>query len=204
MMAKPICVIVTGRPGSGKTTLSKNLARVMCMPLISRDELKEGYVNTFQFKPELLPEDSNRVASEFFFDIVERYLSGRVSILIEAAFQHQVWASRIDAIRAHAFAVAVVCSVDDQLAARRHLQRGLEDPRRELYHGDARVRVYRETGELAPPGRYAEPNLEIPTIHVRTEDGYSPTLEEIASWIQQSDAEWELAPDGSLCGPQVK
>ena len=44
---KPMCIIVTGRPGSGKTTLSKKLARRLWMPVISRDEIKEGYVNTY-------------------------------------------------------------------------------------------------------------------------------------------------------------
>ena len=86
-------------------------------------------------------------------------------------------------------------TLSKQLAARRQLQRGLEDPRRELYHGDSRVSLYRRTGELAPPDPYEEPKLGIPTMHVRREDGYSPTLEAIVSWVQQPGAQTERTPE---------
>ncbi|MEM1446573.1 MAG: AAA family ATPase, partial [Planctomycetota bacterium] len=46
MAALPYCIIVTGRPGSGKTTLASKLASELWMPFISRDAIKEGYVNT--------------------------------------------------------------------------------------------------------------------------------------------------------------
>ncbi|MBA4125068.1 MAG: hypothetical protein H0X72_21705 [Acidobacteria bacterium] len=42
MNSKPKCIIVTGRAGAGKTTLSKKLGRQLWMPVISRDEIKEG------------------------------------------------------------------------------------------------------------------------------------------------------------------
>lgn len=54
MTAKPKCIVVTGRPGSGKTTLARKLAEGLWMPKISRDEVKEGYVNTFGMKHEQL------------------------------------------------------------------------------------------------------------------------------------------------------
>ena len=41
---------MTGRAGAGKTTLSKKLGARLWMPVISRDEIKEGYVNTFGVK----------------------------------------------------------------------------------------------------------------------------------------------------------
>ena len=46
MSRKPKCIIITGQPGSGKTTLAKKLGERLWMPVISRDEIKEGYVNT--------------------------------------------------------------------------------------------------------------------------------------------------------------
>ncbi len=78
----------------------------------------------------------------------------------------------------------IVCSVDVETAAQRHLQRGLANPRREFYHSDKRVSLYRATGEIGTPGQYVAPNLDVPTIHVLTENDYSPSLDEIAHQIQ--------------------
>lgn len=51
MSRKPKCIIITGQPGSRKTTLAKKLGERLWMPVISRDEIKEGYVNTYGVKP---------------------------------------------------------------------------------------------------------------------------------------------------------
>ena len=184
MGSRPKCIIVTGRPGSGKTSLSRKLARRLWMPVISRDEIKEGYVNTHGVKHDQLPPETNAVVSDFFFELVNQYLAGEVSVVIEAAFQHEVWEPRMPGILELSSPFIIVCSVDPMVAARRHLQRGLDDPNREFYHGDRRVEVYRETGEMAPPGEYAAPEFDVPTIHVSTEGEYSPGMDEIVKRIR--------------------
>ena len=189
MSNKPKCIIVTGRPGSGKTTLSKRLGRRLWMPVISRDELKEGYVNTYGLQHDQLPPDTNGIVSNLYFDIVDHYLRSRISVIIEAAFQHQVWAPRMPDIAEISSPFMVVCSVDAQVAANRHLQRGLDDPNRGVYHGDKRVSVYRETGLMSPPGTYVAPELNVPTIHVSTESEYCPSIEEIVNQFQLSHAQ---------------
>ncbi|MCA9997354.1 MAG: AAA family ATPase [Anaerolineales bacterium] len=181
---KPKCVVVTGRPGSGKTTLAKRLGRRLWMPVVSRDEIKEGYVNTFGVKHDQLPPDTNGVVSNLFFEIVQHYLAGKVSIVIEAAFQHPVWAARLPPIAENSAVFMIVCSVEGGIAAQRHLQRGLDDSRREFYHGDRRVASYRETGVMAAPGDYMAPALALPTLHVATKGDYMPALEEIVAQIQ--------------------
>ncbi len=175
----PFCIIVTGRPGSGKTTLAAKLAARLCVPLLSRDVLKEGYVNTHGVKHSELPADTNRKISALFFDLAVQHLSGGVTIVIEAAFQHKIWAANIDALKQVSKPAIILCSVPGELAAERHLQRGLDDARREHYHGDARVSRYRETGVIAPPGNYDPPNLDVPMMQVSTENGYDPPLEEV-------------------------
>ena len=184
MSSKPKCIIVTGRPGSGKTSLSRKLGERLWMPVLSRDEIKEGYVNTHGVKHDRLPADTNAVVSDLFFELVTQSLAGKVSIVIEAAFQHKVWEPRMPRILELSTPLIIVCSADPMVAARRHLQRGLDDPNREFYHGDKRVEVYRETGEMAPPGEYAPPDFEVPTIHVSTEEGYSPAMDDIVKRIR--------------------
>ena len=60
------------------------------------------------------------------------------------------------------------------MAARRDLQRGFENPNREFYRGDKRVAHCRKTGEILPPGSYAAPKFNLPTIQVSTDGEYLP------------------------------
>jgi len=197
MRNKPKCIIVTGRPGAGKTTLSKKLGERLRMPVISRDEIKEGYVNTFGVKHDQLPADTNAVVSDFFFDVVNQYLANKVSIIIEAAFQHKVWEPRMVRIAEIGSPFIIVCSIDGDMAARRHLQRGLDDPGREFYHGDKRVSLYRATGVMSPASPYEAPDFDVPTFHVSTDGVYSPTIDEIVEKIHLQNARQVAGDDAA-------
>ena len=185
---KPKCIIVTGRAGAGKTTLSKKLGQKLWMPVISRDEIKEGYVNTFGVKHDQLPPETDRLVTDLFFDVVFELLTGKVCIIIEAAFQHSVWEWRMPKIIELSHPFFVVCSVDAEIAAERHLQRGLANPQREFYHEDKRVSLFRETGQMGTPKPYVAPDLGVPTLHVLTENDYVPSLGEITNKIELLDS----------------
>lgn len=184
MNPKPKLVIVTGRPGSGKTTLAKEVGKVLHFPVLSRDEVKEGYVSTFNVKHDELPVDTNKKATEIFFKIVDFLLSQNVSLIAEAAFQHKVWEPEITKFQNSANAFLIICEVDPEIAAKRHLQRGLDDPKREFFHGDNRVTHFKKTGVVLPPADYELPSFDnIPTTNVLTLEGYSPSLKEISENI---------------------
>ena len=80
----------------------------------------------------------------------------------------------------------VLCTVDIEVAARRQIERGLQNPEREFYHGDNRVVHYKKTGEFLPPADYEVPNLNAPTIEVSTDGEYIPSIDEIIKRIQSS------------------
>ena len=185
MKSRPKLIVVTGRPGAGKTSLSKILSESLYLPLVSRDAIKEGYVHSFGVRHDELPPDANGTATDIFFANIEWLLSNGVSLIAEAAFQHKVWESRMPALRGQGAIVFVICDVDAETAASRHLGRGLDDPKREFFHGDNRVTHFRKTGELLAPGEYVPPALDVPTIVVSTSDGYSPPLEELEALIRE-------------------
>lgn len=170
---RPLCVIVTGRPGSGKSTLAPQLATRLRLPLVVRDQLKEGYAATFGRGHEALPSDTNRIVSTIFGDVVTRLLEGGVSVVIEAAFQHQGWAGPVDAIRRIAVPRVVLCTVPAEIAAARRRARAVEDPDHAWFHG-----------ESAASGPWVEPDLDVPTLRVDTRDGYRPSLEGIAAFAR--------------------
>lgn len=188
MNSKPKCIIITGRAGAGKTTLSKLLGRQLWMPVISRDEIKEEYGNTFGVKHDQLPPETDGKVTNFFFDTVSQYLAHQVSLVIEAAFQHPVWEWRMPQILELSYPLFIICTVDEEIAAQRYLQRGLDNPRREFYHQDKRVALYRATNETGTPQPYEAPNFDIPTLHVSTGNDYSPSLDEITQYIESQSA----------------
>ena len=177
MHNKPKLVVVTGRPGSGKTTLSKELGKLLYFPVVSRDEIKEGYVNTFNIRHDELPENTNKVASEVFFRTIGLLLTNKVSVIAEAAFQHGVWKPEITKFQKYADVLVIICEIDAEVAAKRHLERGLNDPRRGFFHGD------KQTEGVSPPAEYEPPILEVSTIKVCTLNGYNPELYEIRKQI---------------------
>ncbi len=165
---QPQCLIITGRPGAGKTTLASQLSKIVRMPLISRDEIKEGYVRTFDRPHNELPSETNRIVTDLFFETARSLLKAQVSLILEAAFQHKLWAEFIPTVTDFSRPRIIICDVDPDLCARRHLQRGLDDPDRERFHGDHRVTHYRQTGEILPPGPWQAPDFNLPTITIDT------------------------------------
>lgn len=186
MPNKPKLVIITGRPGSGKTTLAKELGKLLYFPVVIRDEIKEGYVNTFNVRHDELPENTNKIASAVFFENIELLLTRNVSVIAEAAFQHHVWEPEVTKFRNYADVFVIICEIEAEVAAKRHLERGLNDPQRGFFHGDKRVAHFKETGIVLPPAEYEPPTLDAPTIKVSTLHGYDPELEEIRKQIVAS------------------
>jgi len=59
---------------------------------------KRAMSTTYGVKHDQLPPDTNGLVSDLFFGIVNQYLAGDISVVIEAAFQHMVWGPRMPKI----------------------------------------------------------------------------------------------------------
>lgn len=186
-MNKPFLIVVTGRPGSGKTTLAHALAREVRCPALCRDEFKEGLVNTATSSHAALGADANWRVYETFFQAVELLVANGITLVIEAAFQHKLWVPKLEPLLNRASVRIVVCSVDPQLARARFIQRGLADTNRERFHGDFAVHAAKDGVQL-PITNYDPPHLPVPTLEVDTTDGYQPELDVIVSFAMHTTA----------------
>lgn len=184
-MKKPSLFVVTGRPGSGKTTLAHILARKIGCPAICRDEIKEGFVNTMKSSHELLGKEVSQNIYNTFFETLDFLLAKQITLIAEAAFQHHLWAQPLERLSQVSQIKIIVCTIDPHLASSRFIQRGLSDPNRLKFHGDRGVRAAQQGVEL-PLGDYDPPFLPFPTIEVNTSDGYYPSLDEIESFLREA------------------
>lgn len=182
-MNKPRCVIVTGRPATGKTTLSKKLGKLLCLPVLSRDELKQGYVVSAGKSHRELPSSTNGVVSNAFIETVQMLLEAKVSIIVEAAFQHRVWSSVVPNWQIFSDVSILQCTLPAEVCSERYIKRGLDDPRIEFFHGDNGVRKSSGSGKCYVLGEYDAPRLDCPMLEVNTEDGYNPSVTKIQAWL---------------------
>lgn len=167
----PILLVVTGRPGAGKSTLAPLLARAIRCPLVSRDEIKEGMVNTLGDsvdEPTLA-----RATYEAFFGTIRFLLERHVTLVAEAAFQHPRWAP-LEELKSIADLRIVVLSAELDVIRARREERAFGDPERGRFHG----------GPV--PAAYEPPEFDVPTLSVDTSHGYHPMFEEIVAFASRA------------------
>ena len=176
-MYKPQLIIVTGRPGSGKSTLSQILSKEIRCPLVSRDEIKEGYVNTTEKEHYKISEEENKKIYNVFFDTIENFLDNNITIIAEAAFQHKLWMNKYQNLALKSNITIIICKIDSESAYRRYIKRKSDDPLWEYFHGDATFSIKHEQYDCI---KSPEPTLEVDTTN-----SYNPNIEDIILFIRK-------------------
>ena len=178
--------MVTGEPGSGKTTLGHRLSTTLRVPFLSRDHVRGGLLATGGLWTDQLREPSTRDAAlEAFVQVVETV--GRLGIT--AIIEFVVTPERVHGLRRiEAVARCLVIHTTSTTAAARADERDLRDPllsRREVL--DAleyeSIEHYVSDPERARLRAAMLTDFEFPTLRVATDDGYDPPLEQIVDWL---------------------
>ncbi len=178
-MGRPQLIVVTGAPGSGKTTLAYALALRIGCPLVARDAIKEGLVAaTPGYRPAPVDELAHR-ANAAFFGSIELLLRAGVTTVAEAAFQHRLWAPGLEPTPAYADLVVVRCQAPPALTRARGLARLAGLPSRAAHADTAHFTTAQGFDPLALPA---------PTLDVETSDGWQPDLGEIVGFIRSASA----------------
>jgi len=135
-MRKFRLIIITGLPGTGKTTLALGLARRHGLPLICKDTIKEPLMD--MLGSEASSRALSNVSFAVMFSLARQLLSVGDSLILEGNFrsgEHE--APLLAALPASApTIVQVLCSANEEERRARLLQRP-GDPTRHAGHQDA-------------------------------------------------------------------
>lgn len=185
-MAAPTLVVVTGPPGSGKTTLAHEIARAISCPAISRDEIKEGMVHA---NPGFEPAPGDPLTQRtftVFFDVLDLLLRAGVSVVAESAFQDRSWRPGLERLATLAKIRIVQCTVDPTVAHGRIARRVGDRQFGRPAHADRELLEHIDRGS-DPLESFVPVSFPAPTLGVVTTEGYDPTLEDIVAFVNDVD-----------------
>jgi len=169
---RPTLIVVSGPPGSGKTTLAHRLARRIGCPAICRDEIKEGMLLSSPGVDKSAGDDLNLRTLPTFFEVLRVLLAAGATTVAEAAFQDRIWRPHLEPLQQFSDVRVVQCAVDESVAHERIRRREADQPTRRA-HDEA------EAHRLAGPD-FVRLALDAPSIEVDTTDGYAPGLDAVA------------------------
>ena len=162
MNKKPTLIIISGHPGTGKTTLSKKVSDKLNLPLIGMDAIKEvmwdtmGHEFDFEFSDKI-----GKTAFELVFHFIEAFLSKGISLVVEAHFSAERNNDRFNELKKkfNVNLVQIYCNCETEALRKRFKERMTKDS----YHNGHKhvIKLYGEDRILNSLGTKYRTRLDI-------------------------------------------
>jgi len=174
-------IIVSGAPGSGKTTLAQDLAELFGNVLLSRDMFKEAMMD-------VLPADTveqtraiGQAAYRIMYATTDAILATGASVILESNFGRGRGEADFARYLGTVAMIQVHCTAPDEILIERFAERAESGDRHPGHHDQDMIPHLRQN--LAD-GRYDPLDLDVPLIIVDATDGFNPDADELFKRIQ--------------------
>lgn len=107
-------IVITGHPGSGKTTLARQLSRRYHLSFISKDAIKEHIFDALGTRDKAWSLKVSAAAHRIMDDSIEQALSAGGSIIVESNFKPAIDSQRFTGLarRHHAQCLQILCKAN--------------------------------------------------------------------------------------------
>jgi len=186
LLTKPILIIVSGPPSTGKTTLAKAISQKYNFPLITKDNLKEILFDTIGWKDRDWSKRLGKSSFVLLHYILDSFMITGQALIIEGnfkpGFESQEIKDRLE--KFNYSAVQIMCQTDGQILFDRFKTRS-ESGQRHPGHCD--TGNYEELKPDLLKGKYEPLDINSPIITFDSTDlghlDYQPIFDQLNSLI---------------------
>jgi len=184
--SRPLLVIVSGAPATGKTTLVQRIAPALGLFVLAKDDIKETLGEALP--PRSLSESQALGLATFklLFHLARQLAESGVSLALEGAFYRGYAETDLAPVVARARSVLIHCCAQREVCVARFRERHAGGQRHPV-HFDSEQPL--AVGGLTDEAweRLAEPlDLKIPTLVIDTTRGYVTDLDAILAFIRSA------------------